>query len=137
MTIMSVLINEGSLNKMITLSTIVSGAIVYDMEVRIFAMDEAVWAFRKDRYKNLKVESSIEGYENALLKGIEEGKISKWYEQLAELKEMGNLQIHCCAYCCILDNLEKKDFLDIVDNISNIGIYINKMILNSDKVITI
>jgi peroxiredoxin family protein len=132
---MSILVQEASLNKFVSLGTLISGAVVYDMEVRIFVMDEAVWAFRKDRYKDLKVDTSVPGYEKALKNGIKTGQISTWYEQIKELKEMGEVSIHLCSLCCAIDNLEKENFLDIVDSISNIGVYINDIIFEADKVV--
>jgi peroxiredoxin family protein len=137
MSVMSILLKDGSLNKLVTLGTVASGAVIYDMEVRIFVIDDAVWAFRKDRYKKLKTNTTIDGYGEAVLEGIDEGTVQRWYEQLAELKEIGDVSIHLCSLCCDLDNLEKDDFIDIVDHISSIGRYINEMILDADKVVTI
>ena len=134
MTTMSILLQEASLNKFVSLGTLVSGAIVFDMAVRIFVMDEAVWAFRKDKYKDLRIDTTVPGFEFSLLKGIEDGTVNKWYEQLAELKEMGEVSINLCQLCCAIDHLEKDDFLDIVDRVSSIATYIDD-IFNADKIV--
>ena len=134
MTSMSILLQEATLNKFVSLGTMVSGAIVFDMDVHIFVMDEAVWAFRKDRYMDLKVDSSIPGYEEALLNGIKNGVVKVWHEQLAELKEMGEITINLCQMCCAIGNLEKDNFLDIVDKVAGIGTYIDD-IFNADKIV--
>lgn len=131
---MSILLQEASLNKFVSLGTLVSGAVVFDMEVRIFVMDEAVWAFRKDKYKDLKIDTTVPGFEESLLKGIDTKVVNVWYDQLAELKEMGEVTINLCQLCCAIDNLEKDDFLDIVDRISSIATYIDD-IFNADKVV--
>ena len=134
MAIMSILLQEASLNKFVSLGTLVSGAIVFDMEVKIFVMDEAVWAFRKDKYKDLKIDTTVPGFEESLLKGIENGTVNVWYDQLAELKEMGGVTINLCQLCCAIDNLEKDDFLDIVDRVASIATYMDD-IFNADKVV--
>ena len=134
MTSMSILLQEATLNKFVSLGTMVSGAIVFDMDVHIFVMDEAVWAFRKDRYMDLKVDSSIPGYEEALLNGIKNGVVKVWHEQLAELKEMGEITINLCQMCCAIGNLEKDNFIDIVDKVAGIGTYIDE-IFNADKIV--
>lgn len=134
MTILSILLQEASLNKFVSLGTLVSGAIVFDMEIKIFVMDEAVWAFRKDKYKELKIDTTVPGFEDSLLKGIENGTVNVWYDQLAELKEMGDVTINLCQLCCAIDNLEKDDFLDIVDRVASIATYIDD-IFNADKVV--
>ena len=136
MTTMSILVHKASLNNFVSLSTMVSGAIVFDMDVRVFVMDDAVWGFRKDQYQHLEVHSNIPGYENALLKGIETGTLKIWYEQLAELKEMGDVKIYLCQLCCAIDDLEKKDFIDIVDGVASIGTYIDD-IYDADKVVSL
>ena len=46
MTVISILIKNGTYNDFMTLSLISSGAVAADMEVRIFAMNDAVWALR-------------------------------------------------------------------------------------------
>ena len=131
---MSILVQEATLNKFVSLGTLVTGALVFDMDVNIFVMDEAVWAFRKDRYKDLKIDTSVPGYEEALLTGIKNGVVKVWHEQLAELKEMGNITIRLCQMCCQIGNLEKEDFLDIVDKVSGIGSYIDDL-FNADKIV--
>lgn len=135
MTIMSILLQEASLNKLVSLGTLVSGACSYDMEVRIFVMDEAVWAFRKDKYLDLKPKFNLTGYGDSIKNGIESGTINTWYEQLAQLKEYGSVKIVLCSLMAKIDELQKEDFIDIVDKISNIGIYINDMIFEADKII--
>ncbi len=134
MAIMSILLQEASLNKFVSLGTLVSGAIVFDMEVHIFVMDEAVWAFRKDKYKDLKINTTVPGFEESLLKGIDNGTVNVWYKQLAELKEMGEVTINLCQLCCAIDNLEKDDFLDIVDRVASIATYMDDL-FNADKVV--
>ena len=134
MTTLSILIQDATLNKFVSLGTMVSGAIVFDMEVKIFVMDEAVWAFRKDTYKNLSIKTSISDFEPALLKGIENGTVKHWYEQLAELKEMGQITINLCQLCCAIGNLEKDHFLDIVDRVASIATYMDD-ILSADKIV--
>ena len=133
MTTMSILLQEASLNKFVSLGTLVSGAIVFDMAVRIFVMDEAVWAFRKDKYKDLRIDTTVPGFEFSLLRGIENGTVNVWYDQLAELKEMGEVSINLCQLCAI-DKLEKDDFIDIVDRVSSIATYIDD-IFNADKIV--
>jgi peroxiredoxin family protein len=134
MTTMAVLLQEATLNKFVSLGTLVSGAIVFDMEVHIFVMDEAVWAFRKDRYMDLKVDTSIPGYEEALLNGINKGIVKVWHEQLAELKESGMVTIKLCQLCCAIGDLEKDAFLDIVDKVAGIGTFIDD-IYGADKIV--
>ncbi|MCE7736311.1 MAG: hypothetical protein GPJ54_15630 [Candidatus Heimdallarchaeota archaeon] len=135
MVFLSILLQEGSLNKLASLSTIVTGAVSFDMKVKIFVMDSAVWAFRKDRYKDLSyIQSPVEGYGESLKKGIETRQVNCWYEILADLKEYGDVTITLCSLMADIDNLEKEDFIDIVDKILTIGAYIDDL-YDADKMI--
>ena len=132
----SILLTKGSLNNLVSLTTILSGAASFDMEVRVFVMDDAVWAFRKDKYLDLKVDSSIDGYAEALKAGVVSGTINSWHKLLTDLKEFGEISITLCGLMADIDNLEKEAFLDVVDRIATIGTFIDD-VFDADKIISI
>ena len=135
MVFLSILLQDGSLNKLASLTTIVTGAVSFDMKVKIFVMDSAVWAFRKDRYQDISfIHSPIKGYGEALKKGIESGQIYNWHKQLADLKEYGDVNITLCSLMADIDNLQQDDFIDIVDKVLTIGAYIDDL-YDADKMI--
>jgi peroxiredoxin family protein len=50
---------NGTPNDFMTLNTIVSGALAFEFEVRVFAMNDAVWALRND---TIGLEKPINSY---------------------------------------------------------------------------
>lgn len=121
----SILLQDGTHSKMISLGTIVAGLLSFDYSIRIFVMDSAVWAFKKDTYKNLKTQSPIEGFGDALHKGIEAGQINVWYDFLYDLKDFGDITITLCSLMTDIADLKKEDFIDLVDRIATIGTYVD------------
>ncbi len=134
----SILLTKGSLNNMISLTTILSGAASFDMKIKVFVMDDAVWAFRKDRYKDLKVDSNIDGYAESLKAGVTSGVINTWYDFMGDLKEFGeegDITITLCGLMADIDKLKKEDFIDLVDRVATIGTFIDD-VFEADKIIS-
>ena len=131
----SILLTKGSLNNLVSLTTILSGAASFDMEIRVFVMDDAVWAFRKDKYLDLKVDSSIDGYAEALMAGVASGKINTWHSFLADLKEFGNISITLCSLMTEIDDVKKEDLLEVVDKVATIATLIDD-IYDSEYIIS-
>lgn len=131
----SILLTKGSLNNMISLTTILSGAASFDMVIKVFVMDDAVWAFRKDKYLDLKVDSSIDGYAEVLKAGVASGKINTWHSFLADLKDFGEITITLCSLMTEIDDVKKEDLLDIVDRVATIGTFIDD-IFDSEYIIS-
>ena len=122
MTSMAILIKNGSYNDFMTLSLIASGAIASDMEVKIFAMNDAVWALQRDRVgKDLQVKSNFPEFTDVLTQSMSEGKVTPWWDLLADLKELGDLTITVCALIADVAKLEENNFHDLVDDIAGVA----------------
>ena len=105
-----------------TLSLIASGAIASDMEVKIFAMNDAVWALQRDRVgKDLQVKSNFPEFTDVLTQSMSEGKVTPWWDLLADLKELGDLTITVCALIADVAKLEENNFHDLVDDIAGVA----------------
>lgn len=122
MTVISILIKNGTYNDFMTLSLISSGAVAADMEVRIFAMNDAVWALRKDMVgTDTAVHSHFPSFASEISKSASDGKIIPWWELLADLKELGDLTITACALIADVALIKKEDFHELVDEIAGVA----------------
>jgi peroxiredoxin family protein len=122
MTVLSILVKNGTYNDFMTLSLIASGAVASDMEVRIFAMNDAVWALRKDVVgTDTTVHSHFPSFMGEITKSVSEGKIIPWWELLADLKEMGEMTITACALVADVAMIKKEDFHELVDEIAGVA----------------
>jgi peroxiredoxin family protein len=105
-----------------TLSLIASGAVAADMEVKIFAMNDAVWALRKDMVgTDTTVHSHYPSFASEITKSMSEGKIIPWWELMADLKEMGEITITACALVADVAMIEQDDFHELVDDIAGVA----------------
>ena len=138
MAVLSILLTKGNYNNMLTLSTIVTGAIVDDYEVKIFAMDDAVWAFKKDAIgTDLEIHSHNPAFKSALEAAQKkEGMIVPWWDMLEDLKDMGEITITLCSLMCDIAELKKEDFSDLVDKLAGVGSFMGDL-YDADKVISI
>lgn len=122
MTVISILIKNGTYNDFMTLSLVASGAVAADMEVRVFAMNDAVWALRKDMVgTDTTVHSHFPSFASEISKSMSEGKIIPWWELLADLKELGELTITACALIADVALIKKEDFHELVDEIAGVA----------------
>jgi len=120
--VLSILIKSGTYNDFMTLSLIASGAIAADYEVRIFAMDDAVYALRKENVgTDTVVHSKFEGFVSNMSESIKNGKVNAWWTLLEELKEIGELKITACALISEVTNTHKDDFHELVDEIAGVA----------------
>jgi peroxiredoxin family protein len=119
---LTILVKGGTYNELMTLALIASGAIASDFEVRIFAMNDAVWALRKDVIgTDTVVQSHFPSYSEALSDALNEGKVQPWWELLADLKEFGELTITVCALVADVVGLSEDDFHEIVDEVAGVA----------------
>ena len=122
MTVLTILIKSGTYNDMTTLALITSGAIAMDFEVRIFAMNDAVWAMRKDVIgQDTMIHSHFPEFSGKLADALNSGKLTPWWGLLEDLKDFGDLTINVCALVADVVGLEKEDFADIVDGIAGVA----------------
>ncbi|MHA2250095.1 MAG: DsrE/DsrF/DrsH-like family protein [Candidatus Kariarchaeaceae archaeon] len=135
--VLSILIKSGTYNDFMTLALLASGAIASDFEVRIFAMNDAVWALRKDVIgTDVELHSHFPKYKEALKISVDDGKVMPWWSLLADLKDMGELTITACALVADVVGLHKEDFTDLVDEIAGVAAFAGD-IEESDQVIVL
>lgn len=120
--IFTILMKNGKYNDFMLLSLITSGAVASDMEVRIFAMGESVWALKQEIVgTDATCHSHFPSYSEQISKSISEEKIVPWWELMAELKEMGDVTITVCALIADVAQLKKEDFHELVDDITGVA----------------
>ena len=92
-----ILVNNGTIDRLLGMVVFASGAVALDMEVHIYLMLWGVYAFLK---KNLEKNKDIIEHQNEkenLEEGLKRAGFKPWYETLKEIKEMGNVKIHVCG----------------------------------------
>jgi peroxiredoxin family protein len=121
---MQIIVKTGKYSDWQTAALLASGAIASDFAVTIFAMNEAVWALKKDLLgTDVALESHFKDFETKMVEAISVGKTEPWWKLLATLKDMGELRVVACALVIEVLELTIEDLSDLVDEISGVAAF--------------
>ena len=133
----AILLKSGNYTDFMTMSMIVSGAVVSDMDVIVFAMNDSVWGLLKENcYHNTTIHSNFIDFAHTVSNSLNEGKVKPWWELMEEIKELGNVKLVVCALVADLGGFEKEDFIDLVDEIAGVAYFAGEA-ESADVVLTI
>lgn len=122
---MSLVLFSGTIDKLMAISTLASGAVAMDVDVTIFLTTWGVEAFRKDNWKtNRRVSKEYEEYGPVLMNAMEAKRIPPWIETLKTARELGNVKIYACSTTMELFDLTLDDLEEIVDDIEGVAGFI-------------
>ena len=140
-----ILLISSSLDKLIALGTVVLGLVSMGHEVSIYATQSASFAFLKNAANDIGDyvgDSSLFSYLREVKQGYKEalagGKFFRWYEMLAQARELGNVRIYVCTQPFELAGIKVSgdDLINIVDGLVMVGKFV-ELLEWADKVITI
>ena len=117
---------SGTVDKLLPLAIITTGAAATDMEVTIFLTFYGLLAFKKEMVKsNQKYSKDFEEL-IPLVKDRQKltNGYASWYDMLKKAKATGKVKIKACSGACDLVGITKDDLDPIVDEVVGIGIYI-------------
>lgn len=122
---MSIVVFNGTVDKLYPAAIIASGAVMNDMEVDVFLTFWGLMAFRKgEPYKVQKVSKDYEEMAPEMMRLMQERKVPSWYDTLLQAKELGNVHVYACGMTADLFGLGKEDFEPIVDDIIGVGEFV-------------
>ncbi|AFZ69861.1 hypothetical protein Calag_0070 [Caldisphaera lagunensis DSM 15908] len=121
----SIFMISPTLEKLLSLAVIVSGAVAENMEVYVF-LSFAQVAFKKgmpEKYD--KIGKDYEEYKQTAANYMMEKKVT-WYGMLKDAKSSGKVRIDACSLVADMLKLKKEDFDPLVDNISGVSTFLNE-----------
>ena len=119
-------LSTSCLDKLTSAGVILSGAAADDMDVDVFVLVNAGYAFLKGKSEHLS--GMADSMQTAKEFQIALDKLSSpsWLDFFDMAKELTNVNIYICSLAGKLVGGEKKeDFIDMVDDICGIGEYID------------
>ena len=122
---MSIVLFSGTVDKLMPIGILASGAVAMDMEVDIFATFWGLTAMRKDMLMtNMKISKDYEEMAGPMMELMKTKNVQPWFETLKKAKEIGTIRIHACAMTFDLMGLKKEDLADFVDDVVAVGEYV-------------
>ena len=116
----------GSVDKLTAAGVILGGAAAEDMDVEIFVLLQAAFAFKKENANTNTRVAEITDKQDEFLDSLQRLNAPHWTEAFKTAKEMTNVKIHICGFAGkVWKGYELGDFIDLADDICGIGEYIS------------
>jgi peroxiredoxin family protein len=123
---MTIALFSGSVDKLTAAGVILGGAAAEDMDVDIFVLLQAAFAFKKENALTNDRVAEITDKKEEFLASLKRLEAPHWTEAFRKAKEMTNVKIHICGFAGKVWHGEKlDDFIDLADDIVGIGEYID------------
>ncbi len=123
---MSLVVFNGTVDKLYPVAIMASGAVMNDMEVDIFLTFWGLMPFRKgEPYKVTQVSKDYDQMGDEMMRIMKEKNVPSWYDTLLQAKELGNIRIHACAMTVDLFGLTMEDFEPVIDDIIGVGEFVD------------
>jgi peroxiredoxin family protein len=115
---------SGSVDKLTAAGVILGGAAAEDMDVEVFVLLQAAFAFKKENANvNTRV-AEITDKKDEFLASLDRLGAPHWTQAFQTAKEMTHVKIHICGFAGKVWHGEKlDDFIDLADDICGIGEY--------------
>ncbi len=123
---MAMVLFSGTVDKLLPVGIMASGAVAMGMDVDIFATFWGLNAMRKDMLTtNMKMSKDFEEMGPAMMQLMQQKNVQPWFETLKKAKEIGNVRVHACAMTFDLMGLKKEDMADFVDDVVAVGEFVD------------
>jgi peroxiredoxin family protein len=117
---------SGSVDKLTAAGVIPGGAAAEDMDVDIFVLLQAAFAFKKENAMTNDRVAEITDKKDDFLASLKRFETPHWTEAFRTAKEMTNVKIHICGFAGkVWNGYKLDDFIDLADDICGIGEYID------------
>lgn len=121
----SIILFSGTVDKLLAVATIASGAAVMQKKVQIFVTFYGLLAFRKDAWKtNRRLSKDFEDFATEAMKAMEEKKVPSWLDTLKVAMEIGDVQVHACGLTMDLLAIKLEDLEPVVSDVVGVGTFV-------------
>ncbi len=119
-------LSSACIDKLTAAGVIISGAAAEDMDIEVFVLVNAGYAFIKKYAETNDNVSELPHLKEEFFKSLKDLKAVTWIDSFQQAKEFTNIKVYVCSLAGRLWGGEKKeDFIDLVDDICGIGEYID------------
>ncbi len=123
---MSLVVFNGTVDKLYPVAIMASGAVMNDMRVDIFLTFWGLMAFKKgEPYKINQVSKDYEALGPEMMRVMQEKNVPSWYDTLLQAKELGDVHIYACAMTADLFNMDIDDLEPVIEDIIGVGEFID------------
>jgi len=122
---MSIVLFSGTVDKLMAVSTLATGAAAMGQEVDVFLTFWGLQAFRKDQiYTNQKFSSEFAEFAEAAAQAMQAKGVKHWLETLKAAQEIGDVHVRACSMTMELFGWKLEDFDPIVEDITGVATFV-------------
>jgi peroxiredoxin family protein len=124
---MSIIVFSGSVDKLMAVSTLATGAAAMGQEVDIFLTFWGLHAFRKDQVRtNMKFSAEFAEFAEPAMQAMQAKGVRHWLDTLYDAKEIGEVHVKACSMTMELFGWGKEDLDPIVEDVTGVASYVEE-----------
>ncbi len=116
---MSIIMMNGTTDKLLAMATIVSGAVAMGKEVDIFVTFWGLMAFKKGAWMDpsqQRLPAEYQEFAPMMQQAMQSKGVKSWMETLKIAKKLGDIKVYACGMTMDLFSLKLGDMEDIIDD---------------------
>lgn len=114
---LAIIVFSGTVDKLMAVSTITTGAVASGMEVNLFVTNWGLIAFRKgDHATNSKISKDFEEFREPMMAAMQAKRVPSWFDTLSQARELGDVHIFACSQTMELLDMKLEHLEDIIDD---------------------
>jgi peroxiredoxin family protein len=124
---MSIVLFSGTVDKLMAVSTLATGAAAMGQEVDIFLTFWGLNAFRKDQVRtSMKFSADFAEFAEPAMQAMQAKGVQHWLDTLYAAQEIGDVHVKACSMTMELFGWGKEDLDPIVEDVIGVATYVEQ-----------
>lgn len=124
---MSLVVFSGTVDKLMAVATLATGAAAMGLEVDIFLTFWGLYAFRTDQVRtNRKFTSEFAAFAEPAMQAMQQKGVAHWLDTLTAAKEIGAVHVKACSMTMELFSWTLGDLDPIVEDITGVASFVEE-----------
>ncbi len=124
---MSIVLFSGTVDKLLAVSTLATGAAAMGQEVDIFLTFWGLNAFRKDQVRtNMKFSADFAEFAEPAMQAMQAKGVQHWLDTLYAAQEIGEVHVKACSMTMELFGWGKEDLDPIVEDVIGVATFVEQ-----------
>ncbi|MEJ2288246.1 MAG: DsrE/DsrF/DrsH-like family protein [Deinococcales bacterium] len=125
---LNVIVMNGTVDKLLAMATIVSGAVAMGKEVNLFVTFWGLMAFKKGAWQDpsqQKLPAEYQEFGPMMQERMQSMGINPWMQTLMTAKEIGEVKVYACSMTKDMFGMELDQMEDVVDDEKGVAGFIS------------
>ena len=119
---------SGTVDKMMAVSTLSTGAAAMGMDVDIFITFWGLNAFRKENvYTNMRISADFAEFQEPMMQAMQAKGVPAWIDVLHQAAEIGNVHVKACSQTMEMFGWTMDDFDPIVEEVTGVASFMGQL----------